>query len=81
MEEWEAGTPRARDAAIALPFLAAALLLPPLILIFAVPAAPWGVPLIVLYVFGAWAATILAGFLLARRLKGPPAPREADGEG
>jgi hypothetical protein len=81
MDDWEAEAPRARDAATALPFLAAALLVPPVILIFARPAAPWGVPLIVLYLFVVWAATILAGFLLARRLKGAPAPRAPDGEG
>jgi hypothetical protein len=80
MEDSEAGAPRARDAATALPFLAAALLVPPVILIFARPAAPWGVPLIVLYVFAVWAATILMGFLLARRLKTASEPREPDGE-
>jgi Sec-independent protein secretion pathway component TatC len=71
---------RTRDAAAVLPFLAALLLTPPVILIFAKLAAPWGVPLIVLYVFAVWAATILAGFLLARRLKEAPGPHPPDGE-
>lgn len=81
MDDREPGTPRARDAATILPVLAALLLLPPVILIFARPAAPWGVPLIVIYVFAVWAATILAGFLLARRLKGAPGPRDPGGAG
>ena len=80
MDDWEDRPARTSDAAIALPFLAAVLLAPPVILIFARPAAPWGVPLIVIYVFAVWAAIILAGFLLARRLKGTPAPRAPDGE-
>ena len=80
MEDWEEEPARTRDAATVLPFLAAVLLLPPVILIFARPAAPWGVPLIVIYVFAVWAAAILAGFLLARRLKGAPAPRAPGGE-
>lgn len=81
MEDREDSPARTRDAATALPLLVAVLLTPPVILIFARPAAPWGVPLIVLYVFAVWAAAIFAGFLLARRLKGAPAPRAPDGEG
>jgi len=59
----------AHDAATTLPFLAAALLLPPLVLIFTVPVRLGGVPLIVLYVFGVWVALIVAAYLVARRLK------------
>ncbi|MGB3390454.1 MAG: hypothetical protein WBA88_21020 [Pseudaminobacter sp.] len=57
-----------RDAATILPFAAAALLAPPLIWIFAGPTEPGRVPLIILYIFGIWAAIILAAFLLARRM-------------
>lgn len=59
---------RAEDAATILPFAAAALLVPPAILIFAVPASLAGIPLIMIYIFGLWAAVIGAAFLLARRL-------------
>ena len=81
MEDWEEEPARTRDAATALPFLAAVLLLPPVILVFARPAAPWGVPLIVLYVFVVWSAVILASFLLARRLKRAPRSPASDGDG
>jgi hypothetical protein len=80
MEDWEERTARTRDAAILLPILVAVLLAPPVVLIFARPAAPWGVPLIVIYIFAVWAGAILASFLLARRLKGAPAPPAPDGE-
>jgi hypothetical protein len=80
VDDGEERPARTRDAATVLPLLVAALLSPPVILIFARPAAPAGVPLIVVYVFAVWAATILAGFLLARRLKGAPAPPASDDE-
>jgi hypothetical protein len=57
-----------RDAAALLPFLASVLLAPPIILIFAAPARIGEIPLIVLYIFGVWAAVILAALLLARKL-------------
>ena len=58
----------ARDAAAVLPFIATFLLLPPIILIFGAPMLVGGVPLILLYIFGVWAAVIMAAFFLARRL-------------
>ncbi len=73
------------DAATVLPFVAAVLLSPPIILIFAAPVMLAGIPLILIYVFGVWAAIVLSAALLARRLsttedifrgEGPP---EADG--
>ena len=71
-----------RDAATILPFAAAALLAPPLVWIFATPAAPGEVPSIILYIFGIWAGIILATFLLARRIArlkdGDKAGREGD---
>jgi hypothetical protein len=58
----------ARDVAAALPFAALVLLMPPIILIVAVPVTLAGVPLIIVYIFGVWAAIILASFLVARVL-------------
>jgi hypothetical protein len=60
----------ARDVAAALPFAALVLLMPPIILIVARPASVAGVPLVIVYIFGVWAAIILAAFLVARVLKG-----------
>ena len=65
----------ARDAATVLPFVAAVLLLPPVVLIFAAPVLFGGIPLIVVYIFGVWAAIILATYLTARRLSGTRAAR------
>jgi predicted Kef-type K+ transport protein len=59
----------ARDAAAILPFLSVVLFFPPIIYIFAAPVAIAGVPLIVLYLFGVWAAIILAAYVVSRRLK------------
>ena len=67
MNRWEADAQGARDAATLLPFAAAVLLLPPFILVFAAPVLVAGVPLIVIYVFGVWAAVILGAWLFARR--------------
>lgn len=59
----------AHDAAKILPIAAAVLLLPPFILVFAAPATIAGVPLIVVYVFAAWAVIVLAAWLVARRIE------------
>jgi hypothetical protein len=66
MSRWWANAQATRDAATLLPFAAAALLLPPFILVFAAPVLIAGVPLIVVYVFGVWATVILAAWLLSR---------------
>jgi len=58
----------ARDAAAILPFLGVVLLFPPLIHIFAAPATVAGVPLIVVYLFGVWAAIIVVAYLVSRRM-------------
>ncbi len=65
MRRW-AEPERVRDAATLLPFAAAILFLPPFILLFAVPVAVAGIPLIVLYMFAAWAAVVLATWWVAR---------------
>lgn len=61
-------SPRARNLAVLLPLLGVFLLMPPFVTLFGGPARPWGVPLVVAYVFGAWAALLLAAALLARAL-------------
>lgn len=68
MEEPHRGSQGARDVAAALPFAALVLLMPPIILIAAVPLRLAGVPFIVIYIFGVWAAVIVAAFLVARVL-------------
>lgn len=60
----------ARDAATVLPFIAAILFLPPLMLIFSSPVTIAGVPLILLYLFAAWAFVIASAFFLAARFEG-----------
>src|SRR5699024_8464692 len=58
-----------RDAAVILPFAVAALLLPPLVLVFATPTLVAGIPLIVFYIYGVWALAVMGAFLIARRLE------------
>lgn len=59
---------RLRDAAALLPVLGVALLMPPVIRIFAADVEFAGLPLIVTYVFGVWLGLVVAAALLARRL-------------
>lgn len=59
----------AASAAVALPLLGLFLLMPPLITLFAHGTGFAGVPLIVIYVFGVWAALIVCAGLLAWRLR------------
>jgi len=59
---------RVRDAASLLPLLGLFLLMPPVITLFAAAVSVSGVPLIVVYVFGVWAALVVCAGLLARRL-------------
>ncbi len=61
-------TTKARQIALCLPLFGLVLLLPPAVRVFAVPAAIMGLPLIVIYVFGIWAALIIGTALLARYL-------------
>jgi hypothetical protein len=61
-----------------LPFVALFLILPPIIHIFAAPVRLAGIPLIVVYVFGWWAAAVAAAFLIARRLT--PGDETSDGD-
>ncbi|MBS0336148.1 MAG: hypothetical protein JSS40_04940 [Proteobacteria bacterium] len=59
---------RIRDAAVLLPLLGLALLMPPVITLFTTRSSIAGIPLIVLYVFGVWLGLIALAALLARRL-------------
>jgi Na+/H+ antiporter NhaB len=68
MDEQDAGEQRVRDAAAALPFVAAILLMPPLVLIFCAPVFLAGFPLVAVYIFTIWALVIIAALLVARGL-------------
>ena len=67
---------RLRSAAVVLPFVGAFLLLPPFLPLFTARVQVLGVPLIVVYIFGVWAALIVLAWALARRIgveSDPPA--------
>ena len=59
---------KARHIALCLPLFGLVLLLPPAIRVFAVSTTILGLPLIVIYVFGIWAALIIGAAALARHL-------------
>ena len=63
-----APSPRVQNAAVLVPLAGLFLLMPPFISLFAAPLMGFGIPLIVLYMFGVWAALILLTWLLTRRL-------------
>jgi len=69
---------RARDAAVVLPVFGLFLLMPPVISLFAAPAAIRGVPLIVLYLFAVWGGLIVCAALLAHRLDPAAAQPQTD---
>ncbi|MEX0760432.1 MAG: hypothetical protein WD100_12705 [Tistlia sp.] len=59
---------RGGEGMLALLALGLWLLMPPVISLFVGPYSLFGIPVLVLYVFGVWLALILATALLARRL-------------
>jgi len=65
---------RASGAAVVLPLVGLFLLMPPIITLFAGSQGVAGVSLVVVYVFGVWAALIVCAALLARHLGEPPRP-------
>jgi hypothetical protein len=71
-------SPRAQNAAVLVPLVGLFLLMPPFISLFGAPVRLFGLPLIVLYMFGVWAALIALTWWLARRLAAagdaPPPP-------
>lgn len=79
-ESSEARARGTRDAASVLPFMATVLLAPPIILIFSAPMQFADIPLIVIYIFGVWAAVILAALLLSRDLANAGATDQPPGE-
>lgn len=71
----------AASAAVALPLLGLFLLMPPIVTLFAHGVGFAGVPLIVVYVFGVWAALIVCAGLLAWRLRPVPGSEADAAEG
>jgi len=67
--------PRARkrryDGAIILPIFAALLVLPPFVGLFAVPVTVFGIPLIVVWLFGLWLALIAIAYRMSHLLSEP----------
>lgn len=70
----------AASAAVALPLLGLFLLMPPVVTLFVRGAGFAGVPLIVIYLFGVWAALIICAALLAWRLRPGPASEAEDAD-
>ena len=58
-----------QNIALALPLFGAAMILPPVVLVFAPDVRVFGTPVIVIYLFGIWLCFILTTFFLSRRLK------------
>ncbi|QDL93652.1 hypothetical protein FDP22_08695 [Paroceanicella profunda] len=63
-----------QDRALVLPLLAVFLFMPPCIRLFAGPQALFGLPVIVVYVFGVWCLLVFAAFRLSRGLARGEAP-------
>ncbi|MBO6719836.1 MAG: hypothetical protein JJ913_17920 [Rhizobiaceae bacterium] len=80
LERFAAGARSVRNGASLLPFLALALFLPPIVMIFAKPVTLFGVPLAAAYLFAVWAFVIAAAFLFSRRLGMRDAPPPGDHE-
>ncbi|HQX57666.1 MAG: hypothetical protein KBF63_17565 [Rhodoferax sp.] len=70
---------KAQSAAVLLPILGLFLLFPPFVTLFTGPQRFFGVPLIVIYIFGVWFAIVVATALVVRRL-GPPGATGTPGE-
>jgi hypothetical protein len=59
---------RVTDRAFVLPLLTLFLLTPPIITIFDAPVTIAGIPLLHVYCFGMWAAAIVAGRFMAKKI-------------
>ena len=57
-----------KDASILILCLGIVLLLPPIAFIFDKPVVLFGVPLVVLYMFGVWFALVLASCIISRHI-------------
>ena len=64
--------PRVQSAAVLVPLAALFLLMPPFVLLFTTPRMVFGVPLIVLYIFGVWALVVAFTCKVARGRGAPP---------
>jgi hypothetical protein len=71
-------TQRTRDAALILPLIGAFLLMSPTALVFDLVETVFGIPMVVLYIFGTWFGLILIALALARRLSARDERRQAD---
>ena len=72
---------RARSAAVLVPLVGLFLLFPPFITVFTGAPRPFGIPLIMVYIFGVWIALVLVTALLMRRLRDPAPAAAPDGDG
>lgn len=68
------------NIALALPIFGAAIILPPIVRVFAPDARIFGSPIIVVYLFSAWMGLILATFWLSRKLKPKPTEEHASND-
>ena len=74
-------SPRVQSAAVLVPLAGLFLLMPPFVFLFAGPRTALGIPLIVLYLFGAWAVLIVITWQLSRRLAPPDAQAAPPADG
>ncbi|MQX36510.1 hypothetical protein [Roseospira navarrensis] len=63
---------RWRDLAILLPVFGTLLLMPPIVALTVPGGMLWGIPAIVLYLFGVWALLIVTAALTAAALRSAP---------
>lgn len=68
---------RLESAALILPLLGAAIIVPPIIGVFNAPRLVFGVPLVAVYLFAIWAALIALTAVLGQSLCAPPRERES----
>ena len=60
-----------RELAFIAPLVGALFLMPPVIWLFSKDVRVFGMPIIMLYVFGVWVALIVIALLLAKKLSKP----------
>lgn len=70
-----------QSAMLALTVASSALFFPPLVYVFDRPVNRFGVPQIILYLFGAWLLMIVLTALLTRKLPPEPTSEVDEGEG
>lgn len=70
------GRRRLESAALILPLLGVAMIVPPFISVFNAHRLVFGVPLVALYLFAVWGLLIVLTAILGRRLCGPGRDRD-----